>query len=185
MNKCKYIRPKCEERVAWTSLTRCCQHFYFYSQFLQLIMTHPPTTHMYTHTSLHRPLQHPRIPPWHIITLTHCVSSPHRGYRPKIAHEWLTDWTGLQGCKIAISDIIFHGTTSIASLLNQKSCTSARILSSMLCATPISNKLNRARKNVSEKIKPLFKTYKDWEEKLIFESFGQQNMSGQPTILVT
>ena len=51
--------------------------------------------------------------------------------------------------------------------------------------TPLLKKLNRARNDLSGKIIPLFKTYQDWEKKIIVEPFEQQNLSGQPTILVT
>ena len=50
--------------------------------------------------------------------------------------------------------------------------------------TPLLKKLNRARNDLSGKIIPLFKTYQDWEKKIIFEPFDQENLAGQPTILV-
>ena len=53
-----------------------------------------------------------------------------------------------------------------------------------LCNTPLLKKLNRARNDLSGKVIPLFKTYQDWEKKIIFEPFDQENLAGQPTILV-
>ena len=50
--------------------------------------------------------------------------------------------------------------------------------------TPLLKKLNRARNDLSGKVIPLFKTYQDWEKKIIFEPFDQENLAGQPTILV-
>ena len=44
--------------------------------------------------------------------------------------------------------------------------------------------MNRARNDLSGKVIPLFKTYQDWEKKIIFEPFDQENLAGQPTILV-
>ena len=55
---------------------------------------------------------------------------------------------------------------------------------SQLCHTPLLKKLNRARNDLSGKVIPLFKTYQDWEKKIIFEPFDQENLAGQPTILV-
>ena len=52
------------------------------------------------------------------------------------------------------------------------------------CHTPLLKKLNRARNDLSGKVIPLFKTYQDWEKKIIFEPFDQENLAGQPTILV-
>ena len=53
-----------------------------------------------------------------------------------------------------------------------------------LRGTPLLKKLNRARNDLSGKVIPLFKTYQDWEKKIIFEPFDQENLAGQPTILV-
>ena len=50
--------------------------------------------------------------------------------------------------------------------------------------TPLLKKLNRARNDLSGKVIPLFKTYQDWEKKIIFEPFDRENLAGQPTILV-
>ena len=51
--------------------------------------------------------------------------------------------------------------------------------------TPLLKKLNRARNDLSGKVIHLFKTYQDWEKKIIFEPFDRENLAGQPTILVT
>ena len=53
-----------------------------------------------------------------------------------------------------------------------------------LLHTPLLKKLNRARNDLSGKVIPLFKTYQDWEKKIIFEPFDRENLAGQPTILV-
>ena len=50
--------------------------------------------------------------------------------------------------------------------------------------TPLLKKLNRARNDLSGKVIHLFKTYQDWEKKIIFEPFDRENLAGQPTILV-
>ena len=49
---------------------------------------------------------------------------------------------------------------------------------------PPFKEIEPGKNDLSGKIIPLFKTYQDWEKKIIFEPFDRENLAGQPTILV-
>ena len=83
---------------------------------------------------------------------------------------------------VKIQNAIFKTNLDFTSILSKQP--KVGLDGDQLLHTPLLKKLNRARNDLSGKVIPLFKTYQDWEKKIIFEPFDRENLAGQPTILV-